>query len=94
MGLLPDDTESYKGDKLILAAKSLYSRLKAVKSYRPNYKLKTSVSLFKAATASFDGAEKDFGLSSLCEHEVKVQTLQGNHVTILENPELAQYLNA
>lgn len=93
MDLFPEDSAAYQRDRLLNASMSLYTRLRAAKNYDPQYKIKSDVWLFKAGTVSLIHGDEDLGLSNLCQNVIEVKTFNGNHITVLENPELAQHIN-
>ncbi|XP_060533831.1 fatty acid synthase-like [Cylas formicarius] len=72
---------------------SLYKRIKALVMYEPDFKLKSRVTLLKPTHSSIEMDSEDYGLSKVCEHPVELKMFEGNHVTILENPEVWQAIN-
>lgn len=69
------------------AALTLYKRFKAVIEYKFEHeKIKTPVHLVKAKFAMVN-EEEDYQLSKCCE-SVGVSTVNGDHGTILDQPEL------
>lgn len=73
---------------------SFYDKLKGLFEYRiAEVKLRSKVTLFKAKTALSLNATADYGLSKICQENVEVHTVEGNHVTILENDDLAMKIN-
>jgi len=50
----------------------------------------TTISLIKPTKPSVKELPNDYGLSQFTSHEVVIKYISGDHVTILENPELAQ----
>lgn len=72
---------------------SIYKRLKAVVTWTPEFKLKSKVVLFKPKLVSIEVPDDDYGLSRFCENPVDVRLFEGNHVSILENIEVAEAAN-
>ncbi|XP_070505887.1 fatty acid synthase-like [Chironomus tepperi] len=52
----------------------------------------TKISLIKPTKSSVKGLPNDYGLSNFSAEEVFVKLISGDHVTILENPELALFI--
>ncbi|KAG5684251.1 hypothetical protein PVAND_013487 [Polypedilum vanderplanki] len=48
----------------------------------------TKISLIKATKSSVNGLQKDYGLLKYSNEQVRIQTLEGDHVTIITNPKL------
>ena len=57
-----------------------------------NKKIKSLVHLFKAKYSVVDDDE-DYQLSKICENLEEVITTDGDHVTILNNPDLIKNVN-
>jgi fatty acid synthase len=71
----------------------LYKRLKAAINYEYSHdKIQSRAYLFKAKYAIVS-EEGDCQLSKVCEHSVQVVIVDGDHVTILSQPELVQGIN-
>jgi fatty acid synthase, animal type len=56
--------------------------------------IKASMSLIKPKSSILINMDNDYGLGKLASGEVKVNVLEGNHITILDNPKLAKIINA
>ncbi|KAB0790944.1 hypothetical protein PPYR_02744 [Photinus pyralis] len=70
------------------------ARMKALYNYEANFpKLKSEVTLIKPIDSPFVNYDEDYGLQKLCEEPVRVHTIEGTHETIVQNPELADYIN-
>lgn len=54
---------------------------------------KTPISLIRPADSSAKDFEEDYGLGQYSAKKVDVNVIDGNHATILSNPELAKLLN-
>jgi surfactin synthase thioesterase subunit len=68
----------------------LYKRLKAAINYEYSHdKIQSRAYLFKAKY-TIVSEEEDYQLSKVCEHSVQVVTVDGDHVTILSQPELVR----
>ncbi|KAJ8982149.1 hypothetical protein NQ317_011295, partial [Molorchus minor] len=73
----------------------IYMRLKAVKEYTPSYsKIRSTVRLFKPTEQALKDVPEDYGLSELFENPVEIHTFDGTHVSILENEELINGIDA
>lgn len=73
---------------------SLYKRLKAVVEWEPNMKLRSKIVLFKPCLPSMELSDPDYGLSRFCYDPVEVRVFEGNHSSMLGNPELAEAINS
>ncbi|XP_044764314.1 fatty acid synthase-like [Coccinella septempunctata] len=70
------------------------TRLSELRTYSATYpKIQSPVRLFKAATATVLDFAEDYQLSKLCADIKDVKVFEGNHLTIAENPELADIIN-
>lgn len=86
---------THEADYLRLVANSIYKRTKALMIYTPSYsKLKSKVKLVKPTQASVTGLPEDYGLSEYFEEPIEMQTIEGNHVTMLENEKLTAVINS
>lgn len=71
------------------AAVTFYKKLKAADSFEAKYKVRCPVTLVKP-TENYAKLQEDYGLSEVCEKEVKVLTVEGNHRTFLIEEESLQ----
>ncbi|XP_063925092.1 fatty acid synthase-like [Zophobas morio] len=92
LALIPPETNNkQKLEKR--AGVALYHRCKALLNYTfKNKKIKSSVHLFKAKHSMVD-EEDDYQLSKISENLAEVITIDGDHVTILKNPDLVKGVN-
>ncbi|XP_063924636.1 fatty acid synthase-like [Zophobas morio] len=95
LDLIPQETTNKqkldKQDKQIPVA--LYKRLKAIMNYTfGETKIKSLVPLFKAKYSMVDD-DDDYQLSKVSENLAQVVTINGDHVTILNNPDLVKSIN-
>ncbi|XP_031358296.1 fatty acid synthase-like [Photinus pyralis] len=75
-------------------AMAVCTKTKALYNYEAKFpKLKSEVTLIKPNEASVVNYDQDYGLQKLCEKPVRVHTVEGTHETIVQNPELADYIN-
>ncbi|XP_055853304.1 fatty acid synthase-like [Episyrphus balteatus] len=51
------------------------------------------ICLIKPSCPLMSNASKDYGLKLLTNNEVAIRTIEGNHYTVLENPELTQAID-
>lgn len=73
---------------------SLYDRIQAINTYTKSYhKIASKVHLFKATVPTVTEIEEDYRLSELCHQPVDVRSFEGDHVSILDNPQLAVAVN-
>ncbi|CAD7085952.1 unnamed protein product [Hermetia illucens] len=69
-------------DLIIKTATAFYHKLLAADKFRASHKIKKSVTLIKP-TENYAKLEADYGLSEVCQKDVKILTVEGNHRTIL-----------
>lgn len=60
----------------------------------PPQKVKADCVLCRAADSDLpeNSIKEDYGLSEFLEKPLKIVDFSGNHVTVLENPELAKFV--
>ncbi|KAJ3652400.1 hypothetical protein Zmor_018369 [Zophobas morio] len=92
LALIPSETTNkHKLDRQ--APVTLYKRLKAMMNYTfRNKKIKSFVHLFKAKFPMVDD-QHDYQLSKMCDNLAQVVTIDGDHVTILNNADLVKSIN-
>ncbi|XP_044260172.1 fatty acid synthase-like [Tribolium madens] len=92
LSLIPPESALYqKLDKENI--RKLYDRCEAIANYSSTEKkLKSSVKLYRAEIPIID-IEPDYKLQNLCEEKVEIVTIQGDHSSILAQPELFQDIN-
>jgi hypothetical protein len=56
--------------------------------------LKCSVTLVKASESSLSGIDEDYGIKNFVENDVKIHTVNGNHVSVLTSAELIDIINS
>ncbi|XP_060535886.1 fatty acid synthase [Cylas formicarius] len=79
-------------DQISAAALSFYQKLKAADQYKPSGKFKGAVTLVKASD-NYVQIDEDYGLSQVCQQKVKVDSLKGNHRSILLSGSVEQIAN-
>ncbi|KAJ8935858.1 hypothetical protein NQ314_012613 [Rhamnusium bicolor] len=72
----------YPADQIAAAATSFYGKLTAADKYKPTGQFAGSVTLVKAIDNYVQMGE-DYGLSEICKQKVRIETLKGNHRSIL-----------
>lgn len=74
---------------------SLYSRLRLIFDFDINavQKLKSSITLVRPTEVAVVDIDEDYELSKLTEGTVQLKFVEGNHATMLDNPQLAQIIN-
>ncbi|KAG5878857.1 hypothetical protein JTB14_003677 [Gonioctena quinquepunctata] len=88
------DAVPYSRDFLKKTYIGLIKRMKAIKKHNPSNISKSEVVLLKASAGLMNGVELDGGLSKICGKPVEVSTFEGNHLTVLENVDLAKKINS
>lgn len=79
-------TKSYQR----IIARSIYKRLIAILNYMPSFsKIRSEVHLYKPTIRIMHNIDDDYGLSKYCYRDLIIQTLDGDHNSILDNDELA-----
>lgn len=79
---------------LRLKCTGLYKRLKAIlqTSWLDQFKIKSPITLIRSHTV-IDDIEEDYGLNRSTEGKITIKFINGNHQTILQNPELGKLIN-
>lgn len=92
--ILPEDKQHYR-QFFLTYMKNAIQRSHAFSSALPQNKIKAQCLLCKARETgiSENVLTKDYGLSEFLEKPLEIIELNGTHVTVLENPELAQRIN-
>lgn len=73
---------------------TIYHRLKSIMTYDTTVGvLKSKIKLIKPTEPTVVWDTEDFGLSAFTEHPVDVAYIEGNHVTILDNPACGEEIN-
>lgn len=70
-------------DQLAKAAQSFYEKLVAADKYKPTAQFNGEITLVKASD-NYVQLGKDYGLSEVCKQKVSVETLEGNHRSIIQ----------
>lgn len=87
----------YSAEYGILLMKSMFNRMKltlALDLSKFAVLNKTPVTLIRPSDLSVIEIEEDYGLSSCSTQKIVTKFLEGNHMTILENPKLTELLNS
>ncbi|KAJ3657154.1 hypothetical protein Zmor_016179 [Zophobas morio] len=74
------------------AAASFFYKVVAANKYQPKFKFKGKVTLIKA-TENYIDVGNDYGLSEVCELNVKVDAIEGNHRSILVGSSVERIAN-
>lgn len=73
---------------------SVFKRLDVLRKYKKtSYKIKSQVKLLKPSLPLKRDCSDDYKLKEHCENFSGFSTIEGNHITILENPETAKKIN-
>lgn len=85
----------YSEDYMRRMVYSLYSRLRLVFDFDINAvkKVKSSITLVRPTEVAVVDIEEDYELSKCTEGTVQLKFIEGNHATMLDNPQLAQIIN-
>lgn len=75
----------FSDDEVSSAASSFFNKLVAADKYKPKSKFNGEIMLFKA-TDNYVQIGEDYGLSQVCKQKVKIDSLEGNHRSILLGP--------
>lgn len=77
-----------------LKCTGLYIRLTAIlqTSWLDNFKIKSLITLIRSHTV-IDGMEEDYGLHRCTGGKMSIKFINGNHQTILQNPDLGKLIN-
>ncbi|KAF5278958.1 hypothetical protein FQA39_LY05636 [Lamprigera yunnana] len=73
----------YSDKDVKAAANSFYYKLVAADKYKPSTNFKGEITLIKAID-NYVSAGEDYGLNAVCKQKVIVQSLEGNHRSILQ----------
>ncbi|KAK9875963.1 hypothetical protein WA026_011065 [Henosepilachna vigintioctopunctata] len=74
---------------------ALCARVMEISVYKPSYgKVNASAKLFKASSPLFKSIlPEDYNLSKVCNNLEGIETFEGDHVSMLQNPSLAERIN-
>lgn len=87
----PPYTEAYSREMLYLVLK--HAKIVYNLDVENCVKVKSNVTLIRASDAMVLDIDEDYGLSKVTSGEVTLKCIEGNHMTILDNDELARVLN-
>lgn len=92
---LAADQYVYSTDYLRTMANCLFQRIKMVIDYQDNEHqiIKSPVTLVRPTEISIVDVDDDYGLHKLTCGTMNVKYIEGNHLTMLENPKLIQIIN-
>ncbi|XP_072763054.1 fatty acid synthase-like [Anoplolepis gracilipes] len=74
---------------------TIYKHVVAIRQYDPSKLpcIKSPITLLKASVSHVSDIEDDYGLHKITESKVKVQYIEGDHITILRNEKVATAIN-
>ncbi|KAK0167633.1 hypothetical protein PV327_005005 [Microctonus hyperodae] len=74
---------------------SIYNRLIALENYDISRMppLRSSILLLKSSMLSVTNISNDYGLSAITREKIEIHTIEGNHITILDNTKVALAIN-
>lgn len=87
----PPYSEAYSREMLHLLLK--HSKIVCNLDVENNVKVKSNVTLIRASDAMLLDIDEDYGLSKVATGEVTLKCIEGNHMTVLDNDDLAEVLN-
>lgn len=92
---LASDQYLYSTDYLRTMSNCLFQRIKMVIDYKvdPSRVLKSPVTLVRPTEISIVDVDADYGVHKLTSGTTSVKFVEGNHLTMLENPKLIQIIN-
>lgn len=85
----------YSEEYLRKMVNSLFSRLRLTFDFDINavHKVKSSITLVRPTEVAVVDIDEDYELSKLTEGSVQLKFIEGNHSTMLDNPQLANLIN-
>ncbi|XP_044260170.1 fatty acid synthase-like [Tribolium madens] len=91
--LIPEElTDKQKLEKQ--AAVTLQQRFKSIRCYTfSGKKIKSFVKLYKPEIPLVSGVDDDYKLAQLCDNQIEIMTVGGDHMTMLQQSELINDLN-
>lgn len=70
-------------------------RVLAIKNYKPSYQyIQSELVLLRPSISTYGDPSDDMGLSTICKKNVAIYTIEGNHLSILKNDEIAKIINS
>ncbi|XP_072763175.1 fatty acid synthase-like [Anoplolepis gracilipes] len=78
-----------------LLCTTLYDHVKAIQNYNITSlpRLKSSIILLKPTLMSITFTEEDYGLHKITESAVQIHYVEGTHLTMMNNDEIASFIN-
>ncbi|KAL2719883.1 fatty acid synthase-like, partial [Vespula squamosa] len=95
MAFTPEYRKLYSDQYMRNYIHSFYVRLQALLNYNPKplpY-IRAPITLFKPMSLTIQHLPHDYGLQDVTEGKVEVRVVRGDHVTMLENIEIAMAIN-
>ena len=89
------DHMSYSPDYLRSMANAIFNRIKItmnldIKNFTP---INASITLIRPNELSVVNIDEDYGLAKYTKGKISLKFIEGNHITVLENPKLPQLIN-
>lgn len=89
-----DDVEQHSRHYLKRVVEVFYKRVLALAKYTPKItELKSTVELLRPEIQSVHNVSEDYNISKIVGRSVNVKWFKGNHVSIRESVEVAEYIN-
>lgn len=85
----------YSKDYSIKMIKSMFNRIKMAMTYdlESIEQINTNITLVRSSQVSIVDIEEDYELSKITNGKVALKFIEGDHMTMLDNPKLAQIIN-
>ncbi|XP_023289558.1 fatty acid synthase [Orussus abietinus] len=95
MNLIPDGVLQFSKEDQMHFLTAIYSRLSAVIEYdcAPLPPIRSPITLIKPVRISAKTLSDDYGLQKVTRDKVEIYTVDGNHITILDDPRVAVAIN-
>lgn len=94
---VPEDVTGHSEKHQMAIMVDLYNRVRNVIDYKveSTAKIQSHVTLVKPNEQTIGGLlDEDYFLSRICEHPVDIAYVDGNHLSMLDNPETAKLISA
>lgn len=89
-------TETFSPELVRLCVDAMYNNMKICQNLQVNSlnKLKSDILLIRPKTPSIPGLDEDYQVSQYTTGKFNMKVIEGDHVTILNNPELIEIINS
>lgn len=92
---IPDELLTVSREEQRNICAGIYNRLIALQNYDTSNlaPLRSPIILLKPSMPTLKSVSADYGLSSITRENVEIHVVDGNHVTILDEPKIATAIN-